>query len=458
MFDQLQKICKTPRRRPSETGDNVKKVILISATPLNNRPEDIRNLVYLFQDSKDSTLEIGNIQHFFVPLIKKYKDLKKEKDFNIVQEEIKKISEQIRTKILEPLTIRRTRTDIKQTESYAKDIDEQGVIFPNVIPPQKILYVLDDDLDKLYDYTLYCLKNEIQYYRYQAISFLKPELKAKYKQAEQISQQLAKIMKTLLVKRIDSSFHAFKMSLKRFLSANQAMVKMFENDKVYIAPNLEVSKFIIEDREDELIELINNSIEKDPSITVCSSQSFEPEFFESLKRDNELLEKLVNKWDKINIDPKLDKFVETLKDDLFNSEFNLEGKLVVFSESKETTSYLKEKLNEKGFNKILSVDSSNRKDMMSKIQKNFDANLKFEEQENDFNIILTTEVLAEGVNLHRSNIIVNYDIPWNSTRLMQRIGRVNRIGTTAPNVFIYNFFPTSRTDDEIELNKKARYY
>lgn len=455
MFDQLQKICKTPRRRPSEIGDNVKKVILISATPLNNRPEDIRNLVYLFQDSKDSTLEIGNIQHFFVPLIKKYKDLKKETNFNVVQQEIKKISEQIRTKVLEPLTIRRTRTDIKQTESYARDIEEQGVIFPNVIPPKQILYVLDEELDQLYDNTLHCLKNEIQYYRYRAISFLKPEHRNKYKYAEQISQQLTKIMKTLLVKRIDSSFHAFKMSLKRFFLANQAMVKMFENNKVYIAPNLEVSKFIIEDREDELIDLINNLIDKDPSITICGASSFEPEFFEGLKRDNELLGKLNKKWEKIDIDPKFDKFVETLKDDLFNPEYNIEGKLVVFSESKETTSYLKNRLNEEGFNKVISVDSSNRKDMMAKIQKNFDANLKLEDQENDFSIILTTEVLAEGVNLHRSNIIVNYDIPWNTTRLMQRIGRVNRIGTTAPNIFIYNFFPTSRTDSEIELNKKA---
>lgn len=456
MFDQLQKICKTPRRKASESGDNVKKIMLISATPLNNRPEDIRNLVYLFQDAKDSTLEVGNIQHFFVPLVKKYNELKKEPDFITVQEEIKKISQQIRTKILEPLTIRRTRTDIKQTESYLKDIEEQGVIFPNVIPPKQILYVLDDELDSLYEYTLSCLKNEIQYYRYRAIEFLQPkELKDKYKQADQISQQLAKIMKTLLVKRIDSSFYAFKMSLKRFLSATKAMVKMFENDKIYIAPNLEVSKFIIEDREDELIELINNSIEKDLSITICNSTNFKPEFFEGLKNDNAKLKELCNKWDKITIDPKLDKFVYELKNHLFDPQNNLESKLVVFSESKETTSYLKEKLNEKGFNKILSIDSSNRKDMMPKVQKNFDANLKLEEQEDDFNIILTTEVLAEGVNLHRSNIIVNYDIPWNSTRLMQRIGRVNRIGTKAPNVYIYNFFPTSRTENEIELNKKA---
>jgi superfamily II DNA/RNA helicase len=59
------------------------------------------------------------------------------------------------------------------------------------------------------------------------------------------------------------------------------------------------------------------------------------------------------------------------------------------------------------------------------------------------------------VNLHRSNVIMNYDTPWNATRLMQRIGRVNRIGTTSERIHIYNFFPTERTDNEIELNKKA---
>jgi hypothetical protein len=63
--------------------------------------------------------------------------------------------------------------------------------------------------------------------------------------------------------------------------------------------------------------------------------------------------------------------------------------------------------------------------------------------------------LAEGVNLHRSNVIVNYDTPWNSTRLMQRIGRVNRIGSVAPKVYIFNFYPTAKVNSDIELEKKA---
>ena len=90
---------------------------------------------------------------------------------------------------------------------------------------------------------------------------------------------------------------------------------------------------------------------------------------------------------------------------------------------------------------------------MPLVRANFDAN--FKEQANDYDILISTEVLAEGINLHRSNVIVNYDTPWNSTRLMQRVGRVNRIGTTAPRIFIYNFYPTAKVDNDIELKKKA---
>ena len=72
-----------------------------------------------------------------------------------------------------------------------------------------------------------------------------------------ISTQLAFIMKTMLVKRIDSSFYAFKQSLSRFFDATNAMVKMFDNDRIYIAPNFGVNDYINEGREEELI-LFNN--------------------------------------------------------------------------------------------------------------------------------------------------------------------------------------------------------
>jgi superfamily II DNA/RNA helicase len=75
--------------------------------------------------------------------------------------------------------------------------------------------------------------------------------------------------------------------------------------------------------------------------------------------------------------------------------------------------------------------------------------------EDEFRILVATEVLSEGVNLHRSNIVFNYDIPWNPTRLIQRVGRVNRVDTKFDTIHTYNFFPTEESNDLIKLKEAA---
>lgn len=459
MYNQLQKICKTPTRRVLPNGTVIqKKVMLVSATPLNNRPEDIANLVYLFQDSKNSTLEIGNLQNFFRNQIDAYRKLKNENDLKAVQAGVKKIYERIRTKVIEPLIVRRTRTDLLVHKQYSEDLENQGIKFPIVKEPRKIFYQLEPHLETLYDKTIFVLSDETQgltYNRYRAIGFLKQPKKSKYKQADMISGQLARIMKTLLVKRIDSSFFAFKQSLERFMLATKAMVTMFENGKIYIAPNLPVSDMINEGKEEELLNLIIEKSMEDPTIEICEPDDFEYNFLPGLKNDYELLKDLNNDWKKINDDPKLEVFVDYLKSTLLSKKINPQSKLVVFSESKETTDYLFKELSKQVNYRILAVDSDSRKEKMPIIRQNFDANLLKAEQKDDFDIVLSTEVLAEGINLHRSNVIVNYDTPWNSTRLMQRIGRVNRIGSTADEVHVYNFYPTAKVNNDIELEKKA---
>lgn len=457
MYNELQKLCKT-KTKHYDGSLHDKKVILVSATPLNNKPEDIANLVYLFQDSKDSTLEEGNLQRFFREQIDKYNKLKKQRDIALIAEDIKSIYEKIRIKIVEPLTVRRTRTDLMENDAYRKDLEEQNIHFPDVKAPRKIYYQLDTELEALYDKTIKYLSdktNGLKYYRYQAIKYLKQDKKSKYKKADMISIQLAGIMKTLLVKRIDSSFYAFKQSLRRYYEANKVMLDMFSNGTVYIAPNLNVNELLSEDREDELIKLIEEAKYTDPTIEVCTPDDFEEGFEEGIKADNAILEELVGLWDAVVTDPKLDVFIQYLKDTLLDKSINQEGKLVIFSESKETTKYLFDSLKNNGFSKIMTVQSDNRDTQMPLLKENFDANYKGEKK-NDYNIVISTEVLAEGVNLHRANVIVNYDTPWNSTRLMQRIGRVNRIGSTAKEVNIFNFFPTAKVNNDIELEKKAK--
>jgi superfamily II DNA/RNA helicase/HKD family nuclease len=459
MYNELQKICKTATRRILPIGTVVqKKIILVSATPLNNRPEDIANLVYLFQDSKNSTLEIGNLQNFFRNQIDLYCKLKNENDLKVLQSGVKKIYERIRTKVIEPLIVRRTRTDLLVHKQYSEDLENQGIKFPIVKEPKKIFYQLEPHLEALYDKTIFVLSDEAQgltYNRYRAIGFLKPPKKNKYKQADMISGQLARIMKTLLVKRIDSSFFAFKQSLERFLQATKAMVTMFESGKIYIAPNLPVSDMINDGKEEELLNLIIEKSMEDPTIEICEPDDFEYNFLPGLKNDYELLKDLYNDWKTITEDPKLKVFVEYLNNTLLNKSINPHSKLVVFSESKETTDYLFKELTQQVNYRLLSVDSDSRKDKMPLVRQNFDANLVKAEQKDDFDIVISTEVLAEGINLHRSNVIVNYDTPWNSTRLMQRIGRVNRIGSTADEVHIFNFYPTAKVNNDIELEKKA---
>lgn len=458
-YNELQKLCKTKtKRRLKDNTYADKKVILVSATPLNNRPEDIANQVYLFQDSKDSTLEVSNLQHFFRHRIDAYKKLKKHGNIKEVQEGVKYIYKEIREKVIQPLTVRRTRSDLNEHAQYSDDLKEQGIVFPDIMKPQKIFYELDEQLDALYDKTMVLLSDKIegiQYLRYQAIKFLKEEKKQKYKNADVASEALAKLMKTLLVKRIDSSFYAFKKSLNRFTEATEAMIRMFDNGTIFIAPNLNVTEFVMEEREDELLDRLLFLQSTDPTIEICIPSDFLPNFIDGLKRDFKILTLLNDEWKTVENDLKLDEFIRRLNTELLQKKINPEQKLVVFSESKETTNHISKQLRDAGRTDILEIHSDNRNKLKDVIRENFDANIPRKDYKSDFNIIIATEVLAEGVNLHRANVIVNYDTPWNSTRLMQRIGRVNRIGSVASKIFIFNFYPTAKVNNDIELEKKA---
>ena len=460
-YNALQKLCKSPSSRRLKDGVKApKKVVLISATPLNNRPADIRNLVLLFQDGKRSTLPgESNLISFFADITEAYQDAQKA-PLEEARAKVAELYQNVREKIITPLTIRRTRTDLLEHEEYKEDLTAQGIIFPHIAPPCHILYELEPALEQLYDDTMIALSSPpeqggLTYFRYQALRYLVADKKGRYHNAELASRQLAFMMKTLLVKRLDSSFTAFRASLQRFSNATIAMMTMFRNGKIYIAPNLNVSEYILEDKEDELLDKISSLMDTDPSIMICTPEDFEPEFLEGLRQDDETLRGLMERWDAVTDDPKFETFARELQNALFDPARNPQQKLVVFSESQETTAYLVKRLKASGRDDVVEIHAGNRKEKMPAIRANFDANLPHNQWKNDINIVITTEVLAEGVNLHRANIIVNYDTPWNSTRLMQRIGRVNRIGSPAGNIYIYNFYPTAKVDNDIELRKKA---
>lgn len=452
MYEYLDILCKTPRICTGNDMNHRKKVMLISATPINNRPDDIANQIFLFQNARSSTIQgVPNLKSFFVEKSEKYKALKGLKGDELIKK-VKDIYDPIREKIFKELVIRRTRADLKKIERYSEDITSQGLLFPKIEGPNKIAYDFTPDQVQTFYNTITAIVDKLGYYRYRAIEFLVPEFADLYDNAQRVSLQLARIMKTLLVKRLESSFVAFSNSLHRFYKSNERMIEMFANDKVYIAPDLDVNKFLENGREEELEAKINTLNEKSPNNRIFKAKDFSEELLEGLKRDQLILKELLEQWEYIGEDPKLKQFLYEINHTLFN-ENNIEKKLVIFSESTETVEYLASELKKIGREDVLAISAKNNKNWFNTIRKNFDAN--YLEQESKYNIIITTEVLAEGVNLHRSNVILNYDIPWNATRLMQRIGRVNRIGSKADRIYVYNFFPTAQSNKLIELNEKA---
>ncbi len=462
MYLKLQEICKKPRSRPSENGDTRKKVILISATPLNNRPQDIENQLYLFQDRRNSTLEnIRNLQEYFKPINEQYKKLAYEKKLNI--KKLKALFQKLRDDVVEPLVIRRTRTDIENNKEYLEDLNKQEIKFPKVGDPIPLYYKLDKKLSKLFYDTVSFITsldengNEtdgLGYYRYRAIEFLvKEEDRKIYGNVESISGRLSAIMKTLLVKRLESSFYAFTQSLSRFQKAIDNMLAMFDDNRIFIAPDLDINKLLEEGLSYDEIEAKIN--EKGGNNKEYKKDAFDKKFVALLKQDKEKVDDLIERWNKVKKDPKLMEFAKQIQEEFFKPEQNISGKLVIFSESKETAEKLTAKLSKITKKKVLTVSAENRKNLENTIRNNFDANLEEEKWQNDYDIIVTTEVLAEGINLHRSNVIVNYDVPWNSTRLMQRIGRVNRIGSRADRIYVYNYYPSAHGDAQIHLVNNA---
>ena len=458
-YDDLQKICKADCVNTGLLKSVRKKVMLLSATPLNNRPDDLLNLLLLFQDSQSCTIDgIPNLKGFFAEHIKAYNILMKERETRDVTADVDKIYEIIRERVIDKVTVRRTRSNIENDPEYKKDLKAQGIVFPKPLAPTPLEYEMDADTSNRFFYTLNVLSDDkfephLHYARYRAIEFLKPELRAKYRNAVHVGQTLAGIYRVHMVKRLESSFHAFKLSLATLHRITDDMLKMFAEDKVIIAPDLNVKD--LQAKGMELDEIIEKALEKgyNESDILYKSEDFDPDFIAMLQHDKKVLEVLNAEWKQEHDDQKFDLFREKLENEFFDSR-NLSGKLVVFSESVDTLNYLKGRLeNELGRKDVLTVTAENRDRRATDIKENFDANSTVKKDR--YNIILTSDVLAEGVNLHRSHIIVNYDSPWNASRLMQRIGRVNRIGSVAENIYNYMFYPSPQGNKQIKLYENA---
>jgi len=421
-----------------------KRVILVTATPLNNTPKDILSQIKLFQKTRKSNIPgLPNLENFFNTLDKKLKNIDRKKDKQKYLKISRENSKQIRQKVIKYLMVRRTRRDI---ENYFKeDLNKKGFKFPEVNGPKPVFYELNEIENEVFDKTIKLITRNFNYARYTPI--IPKYYKGVVTQPEELGQKnMRKFMKILLVKRLESSFYAFRKSINRFISSYENFIKEFENSNVYTSKKYinKIFEYLESDDDESIQKLID-----DDKAKRYSAKDFNPIFKKDLENDLEVLKQIQELWKNVKRDPKIIKFVNILK----NEKILKSNKLIIFTESKETAEYIAEKLDDNLEDNILLSTGKTITSIRNKVIENFDPRAK--NNKDKYRILVSTEVLSEGINLHRSNVVINYDIPWNPTRLKQRAGRINRVDTKFDEIFIYNFFPTIQSNEQIKLKEVA---
>ena len=434
-YEYLSKICKG------------KNVILISATPFNNSPSDLLSQIKLFQPAHNSTLpnpKVRDLEAYFKRLDRRQKMVDQAKNPELYLQVSKEISADIRENILQYLMVRRTRSSI--SKYYKEDLKKNKMEFPDVKKPIPVYYEFDDYINEVFEETLKLINQNLTFAKYRPLAAeyqIKPE--KKFANSQKI---MGNFIKILLIKRLESGSYAFKKSINNSIELHENALKVFEEKgEFYTSPNYtsKVFSLIEEEDIDRIDELINEG-----KVKKYLKEDFTPKFEEDLKIDLKFLYHIRDRWASIEDYPKRGRLV-----DLLNSNELKNKKVIIFTEFIDTAMDIAKLISEKCSGNVKVYTGNSGKEDMDEVLFNFDANIPKESQKNDYRILVATDTLAHGVNLHRSNVIINFDIPWNPTKMMQRVGRVQRLDTDFKEIYTYNFFPTEPIEDNIKIKTYA---
>jgi len=336
--------------------------------------------------------------------------------------------------------VRRTRKEI--VEHYGEDLKKQKMSFPVIAEPKPIFYEFDKKEDDIFFRSIKIISHDFKYARYTPLLYYQGTLGSE----EQRQKNMRKFMNMLLIKRLESSFFAFNQSVNRFILSYEKFIAEYNQGNVYVSKK-HIGK-IFDYLENGNLEAVDQLI-SDGKAEKISSDEFSEQFIKDLNSDLEILKKIRNLWEGIDRDPKILAF----KERLLKEKPIINGKVIIFTESKETANYLMENLQDVFADKIICFSGESSRTEREKVMDNFDANAA--NIKNDYKVLITTEVLSEGTNLHQANVVINYDIPWNPTHIMQRVGRINRVDTKHKKIYTYTFFPTDQSNEEIKLKELA---
>ncbi|MGB9700577.1 MAG: helicase-related protein [Thermodesulfobacteriota bacterium] len=443
-----------------------KKIVLITATPVNNNVFDLYNQLRLITKDSDDFFKSAGITSLWGYF------LKADRDKDTLYD------------LLEEIAVRRSRPFIRKYYPSAK-IDGEPIRFPerklNIIR-----YNLDDTYQGIYEecsrtienlilasYNIESYRKETKGLQLDIFNGLKETLLSKGWKEKDVNDYLMKlgrnesvigILKVLLLKRLESSIEAFKLSLKRLIDFQKMFLEVFDKGRLL---DREIYRKYFQgfetDECDEEEKTFEFDLETLPKINLADYET--DKIRSCVKKDIEALTNIY--WKVESISPKQDAKLQALIEELKR----LKGKkVIIFGYFKDTMRYLYRYLGGNREWLLTEADEAERKDIDKFLREIglpsekisiTDSEIKpFERKdriirfspisnnrpelkgtEKEIEILLSTDVLSEGQNLQDANTVINYDLPWNPVRLVQRIGRIDRLKSPHDFIYLYNFFP-----------------
>ena len=462
-------------------GSGNHKVILLSATPQNLGPMDIYHQLSLFLHDTEHglNLEPVSLEEYFrnaqrwLEYRTLYENYRAEfeawqgsgsKGAPPLPPEKPSVPKADIEQVLSPVFIRRRRKDIRDLYGDTAEVDGKPVRFPD-----PVLDNVPYELDKVYAKAgslneLEALLGQHQGARYRATEYIKPEAedKQEYRDLFRAKDRIARLMGVLLLKRLESSIEAFRSTLRSLMHSNRNFREALEHGYVPIGSTatrlLSGQSFDA----DDLLEVLQQEEQRRQELggkrdkLVHASDDFEIDrWIGDLDADHNLLNDVLGRVE--GIAPGDDDKLQTLRRFLERPDVRA-GKLLIFSEAETTVEYLYRELNPDGRDPTIARLTGNTRGDAGNIVKRFSPAQNLAKKERipgpEIRMLLATDIVSEGQNLQDCARVLNYDLHWNPVRLIQRFGRVDRIGTEHAVINLHNMWPDLAVDAELSLTER----
>jgi len=452
------------------------KVLLLSATPVNTRLNDLKNQVAFITESNDQALKEEGIASIDLTLRQaqtKFNNWLKDSDPS--RDSLISRLDGDYFKLLDLLTISRSR---KHIEKYY-DVADIGN-FPERLKPKSI-YSEFDTQDK--EFSITYLNDQLQMLNlqfYSPLFFVHKHLQPKYaekydtitKNGTKFSQlereeSIITLMRVNLLKRLESSIHSFCLTLNSVLNRVNFLIDKIDNHKEFLN-DVDIMDLDFDDEE-----LRDSVIGGKVKVLLQDIDQVKMKGF--LESDKAIIEKLLGRCEEITVsrDQKLQDLIQLIEEKI-DKPLNTENKkVIVFSAFADTVRYLYDNLasyfqNKHQLNAAMVVggdaNKTNLIDCKTDLQSiltNFSPLSKSRDtvmpkQKGNIDLLFCTDCISEGQNLQDCDFLVNYDIHWNPVRIIQRFGRIDRIGSQNKYIQLVNFYPTRELDQYIDLVQRVK--